>query len=92
MANNLSFELSEDSKSEIRNLFQGLAKEVVDEVMKNPIERKPYLNKGEAAAYIGISRTSLEKLINRGLPIVTIESKVLISKEEIHNFLKEIQQ
>lgn len=92
MANNLSFELSEDSKSEIRNLFQGLAKEVVDEVMKNPIERKPYLNKGEAAAYIGISRATLEKLIRKGLPIVTVDDRILISKESIKEFMRSIEQ
>ena len=63
----------------------------IQSAFNDPLERKAYFNKGEAAAYIGVSRTILEKLIRKGLPIVTIESKVLISKEEIHGVLKEIQ-
>lgn len=88
----LKIQISEEFNASFEAYLKETARNVIQEVMNNPIERKQYLNKGEAAAYIGVSRTILEKLIHKGLPIVTIESKVLISKEEIHNFLKEIQQ
>lgn len=64
----------------------------IQSAFSDPIERKAYLNKGEAAAYIGGSRATLEKLIHKGLPIVTIESKVLISKKSIDEFMKSIEQ
>ena len=93
MANaKLEIQISDEFNASFETYLKEAARKVIQEVMNNPIERKPYLNKGEAAAYIGISRTSLEKLIHRGLPIVTIDGRTLISKEEIRNFFKEIQK
>lgn len=88
----LEIQISEEFNASFEAYLKEAARNVIQEVMSNPIERKAFLNKGEAAAYIGVSRTILEKLIRKGLPIVTIESKVLISKDAIHSFLKEIQQ
>ena len=88
MASNLSFEFSESSKAEIKNMFQGLAKEVVDEVMKNPTERKMYLNKSEAQAYIGVSYATLQKMILMGMPTIQIDGKCLLSKTSIDAFMK----
>lgn len=39
-SSNLSFEFSEGAKAEIKNMIKDLAKEAVDEVRNNPIERK----------------------------------------------------
>jgi hypothetical protein len=91
-SSNLSFEFSTDSKAEIRNIFQDLAKEVVSEVMQNPIERKAYLNKKEAAKYIGCSYQTLQKLILSGMKTIQIDGKCLISKIQIDNFLQSIEK
>lgn len=88
----LKIQISDEFNASFEAYLKETARKVIQEVMNNPIERKQYLNKSEACSFIGISRASLEKLIHKGLPIVMIESRVLISKEEIRNFLKEIQQ
>lgn len=91
-SSNLSFEFSESSKAEIKNMFQGLAKEVVDEVMKSPVERKMFLNKSEAQAYIGVSYATLQKLIAQGLPVIQIDGKILLSKVSINEYLRSIEK
>lgn len=90
-SSNLSFEFSADSKTEIRNIFQDLAKEVVSEVMQNPIERKAYLNKREACVYLGVSFLTLQKLIMMGCPVIQIDNKHLLSKASIDSFMKSLE-
>ena len=88
----LEIQISDEFNASFEAYLKETARNVIQEVMKNPIERKPYLNKGEAAAYIGISRATLEKLIRKGLPIVTVDDRILISKESIKEFMRSIEQ
>ena len=91
-SSNLSFEFSADSKTEIQNIFRDLAKQAVSEVMQSPVERKMFLNKSEAQAYIGVSYATLQKLIAQGLPVIQIDGKILLSKVSINEFLKSIEK
>ena len=91
-SSNLSFEFSADSKAEIQNIFRDLAKQAVSEVMQSPAERKMFLNKSEAQAYIGVSYATLQKLIAQGLPVIQIDGKILLSKVSINEFLKSIEK
>ncbi|NLD32279.1 MAG: helix-turn-helix domain-containing protein [Trichococcus flocculiformis] len=91
-SSNLSFEFSDDSKAEIQNIFRDLAKQAVSEVMQSPVERKMFLNKSEAQAYIGVSYATLQKLIAQGLPVIQIDGKILLSKVSINEFLKSIEK
>ena len=91
-SSNLSFEYSADSKAEIQNIFRDLAKQAVSEVMQSPVERKMFLNKSEAQAYIGVSYATLQKLIAQGLPVIQIDGKILLSKVSINEFLKSIEK
>ena len=91
-ASNLSFEFSEGAKAEIKNMIKDLAKEAVDEVRNNPIERKQYLNKSESQKYLGCSYATLQKLIAQGLPVIHIDGKMLLSKSSIDNFMKSIEK
>ena len=91
-SSNLSFEFSADSKAEIQNIFRDLAKQAVSEVMQSPVERKMFLNKSEAQAYIGVSYATLQKLIAQGLPVIQIDGKILLSKVSINEFLKSIEK
>ena len=91
MAKNLSFEFSADSKAEIQDIFRDLAKEVVSEVMQNPIQRKMYLNKREMCSYLGVSHPTAQKLILMGLPSIQIDGKCLFSKTSIDQFMKSIE-
>ena len=81
-----------DSKAEIQNIFRDLAKQAVSEVMQSPVERKMFLNKSEAQAYIGVSYATLQKLIAQGLPVIQIDGKILLSKVSINEFLKSIEK
>lgn len=50
----------------------------------------PYLQLGEAAQYVGISRASLNKLISEGLPVVQVTGSIQrISKQTLDKFLKD---
>ena len=91
-SSNLSFEFSADSKAEIQNIFRDLAKQAVSEVMQSPVERKMFLNKSEAQAYIGVSYATLQKLIAQGLPVIQIDGKILLSKVSINEYLKSIEK
>lgn len=88
----LEIQISDDFNASFEAYLKETARNVIQEVMNNPIERKEYLNKSEACSFLGISRASLEKLIHKGLPIVMIESRVLISKESIKEFMRSIEQ
>ena len=88
----LEIQISDEFNATFEAYLKEAARNVIQEVMSNPIERKAFLNKTETCSFIGISRASLEKLINKGLPIVMIESRVLISKESIKEFMKSIEQ
>lgn len=88
----LKIQISDEFNASFEAYLKETARNVIQEVMNNPIERKEYLNKSEACSFLGISRASLEKLIHKGLPIVMIESRVLISKESIKEFMRSIEQ
>ena len=93
MANaKLEIQISEEFNTSFEAYLKEAARNIIHDVMNNPIERKAYLNKGEACIFIGISRATLEKLIRKGLPIVTVDDRVLISKESIKEFMKSIEQ
>ena len=90
-SSNLSFEFSADSKAEIQKIFRDLAKQAVSEVMQSPVERKMYLTKKEACAYLSISYATIQKLILMGLPSIQIDGKCLVSKTSIDQFMKSLE-
>ena len=91
-SSNLSFEFSADSKAEIQNIFRDLAQQAVSEVMQSPVERKMFLNKSEAQAYICVSYATLQKRIAQGLPVIQIDGKILLSKVSINEYLRSIEK
>ncbi len=62
------------------------------ELLNDPISRKMYLTKKEACIYLSVSYATLQRLIAQGLPLISIESKILISKSSIDNFMKSIEK
>lgn len=64
----------------------------IQSAFNDPLERKAYYSKGEAAQYLGVSRTILERLINSGLPVVHVQSRTLISRKSIDEFMKTLEQ
>ena len=72
-------------------LLTNLAKETVEKV-KNGLTHKQYMNKKEAAQYIGVSFNTFQKFENMGLPIIEIDGIKLVSKQDIDFFLQSHKQ
>lgn len=53
---------------------------------------KPYLTRDEVCEILGISRNFLSKLEKKGLPVVKIGRKQMISWESLNEFLKAHEQ
>lgn len=59
----------------------------VGEFQLNSFE-KPYMNKKEAAEYIGVSFNTFRKFERMGLPIIEVDGTLLVKKEDIDVFLE----
>lgn len=72
--------------------LQKVVEEILIDVKKNldangnPI--KNYMNKKEAAEYIGISYQTLKKFIGEGLPVVEVSGVQMIRKIDIDEFME----
>lgn len=53
---------------------------------------KPYMNKKEAAEYIGVSFNTFRKFERMGLPIIEVDGILLVKKEDIDEFLEKNKQ
>lgn len=82
----IPIEVSKEFTDYYENLFMNLANETVEKI-KNGTFQKQYMNKKEAAQYIGVSFNTLQKLERRGLPIIEIEGIKLVKREDIDSFL-----
>ena len=47
-----------------------------------------YLSKKDLAAYLGISKGTVERLMKRGLPHVKLERRVLFKREDVDDFME----
>lgn len=74
------------------NKIQGVMLESARAAFKQAGEQHsygPYLQLGEAAQYVGISRASLNKLISEGLSVIQVTGSIQrISKQTLDQFLK----
>ena len=64
----------------------------IQSAFNDPIERKAYFSKGEAAQYLSVSRMILERLILSGLPVVQVQGRTLISRNSIDEFMKKLER
>lgn len=78
--------------------YQSIINKQLEEFLNVTLERKlvqiqedmrvkPYMNKKEAANYIGVSFNTLQKFIHEGLPVVIIGGIQMIRKEDIDGFM-----
>ena len=87
----LELQISDEFNSSFEAYLKETARNVIQEVIQNPIERKMYLTKKEACAYLSISYATIQKLILMGLPSIQIDGKCLFSKISIDQFMKSIE-
>ncbi|WP_371967213.1 helix-turn-helix domain-containing protein [Limosilactobacillus fermentum] len=48
---------------------------------------KEYFNKSEAAKYIGVSRSTLDRMIQKGLPVCKFEGSYILMKKKIDDWI-----
>lgn len=87
----LELRISDEFNTSFEAYLKEAARNVIQEVIQNPIERKMYLNKKEACGYIGVSYATIQKLILMGLPSIQIDGKCLFSKTSIDQFMKSLE-
>lgn len=87
----LELQISDEFNSSFEAYLKETARNVIQEVIQNPIERKMYLTKKEACAYLSISYATIQKLILMGLPSIQIDGKCLFSKTSIDQFMKSLE-
>lgn len=60
----------------------------LDKIIKDKDGGNPYLNKGEAAKFLGVSRNTLEKwIIDEGLPVSVIGGTYRFNKADLLAFM-----
>jgi len=57
-------------------------------MLSSPKMSADYLTKKEFMAYLKISRTTVDRLMQQGLPYIKLERRVLFRRSEIDAFLE----
>lgn len=74
------------------NIPDELIQEIVEvklaELLPQQQDQKETMNKTEAAKYLGVSRNTLDKLIEtKGLPVKQISGRYIFSRQALDNWL-----
>ncbi|MBQ5152545.1 helix-turn-helix domain-containing protein [Macrococcoides caseolyticum] len=80
--------LGKETVETLQKVIGGLLIEATKNLDSNGNPFKNYMNKKEAAEYIGISYQTLKKFIGEGLPIVEVSGVQMIRKIDIDEFME----
>ena len=73
------------------NIFDDLLRQIVEEKIAEMLpqqDTKENMNKSEAAKYLGVSRNTLDKLIEtKGLPVKRVDGRYIFSRQALDNWL-----
>lgn len=74
------------------NIPDKLIQEIVEvklaELLPQQQDTKENMNKSEAAKYLGVSRNTLDKLIEtKGLPVKRVDGRYIFSRQALDNWL-----
>lgn len=73
------------------NIPDDLLRQIVEEKIAEMLpqqDTKENMNKTEAAKYLGVSRTTLDKLIEtKGLPVKRVDGRYIFSRQALDNWL-----
>ena len=74
------------------NIPDKLIQEIVEvklaELLPQQQDTKENMNKSEAAKYLGVSRNTLDKLIEtKGLPVKQVDGRYIFSRQALDNWL-----
>ena len=74
-------------------LFRQIIEEKIAEILPQKNDTKENMNKTEAADYLGISRNTLDKLIEtKGLPVKKIDGRYIFQRRALDDWLKNDEQ
>lgn len=86
----MRIDIPEPVEQDIRQLFRGMALEIIQEVRTMDSQMKPYMTKTEASEAVGVAWSTMQRWIQSGeLKEITIEGKKLISRETLIRFMKD---
>ena len=85
----LEMELSPVTEEAFKKYFRELLLEQVNEIRQDEMKSRPYLNKKDMAAWLGVSKHTLDKFIKAGLKVSDINGSQLIGKQTALEFLKD---
>lgn len=73
------------------NIPDDLLRQIVEEKIAEMLpqqDAKENMNKTEAAKYLGVSRNTLDKLIEtKGLPVKRVDGRYIFSRQALDNWL-----
>ncbi|WPC18330.1 helix-turn-helix domain-containing protein [Pediococcus inopinatus] len=79
---------------QLKNLLDNIATVIISKLsdqLSNKLAAHYYMNKKEAAKFIGISTNTLDNWILQGLKVSTIDGIICIDPDDIHDFLLKYQ-
>lgn len=89
----LNIPIDPSVEDNIRQMLEGLAREVITKTAESAINSKKYLSLSETCKYIGISPNTLTKWVHEeDLPVIHIQGKKFIDKNTLHEFLKSYEK
>ncbi|KAA9291153.1 helix-turn-helix domain-containing protein [Aerococcus urinae] len=80
--------LPDEQIHQIQLMISDLIKNEIESRLNNSNISSPFLNKQEACNYLGISNNTLDRWIQKGLPVIRIGKTVRFDKSEINRWLK----
>lgn len=86
MAEYLPLPVSDDFKARYYELFYELSKEAF-EAAKADTGAGRFMTKKQCCEYIGVSFGYLQKLEKQGLPVINLDGKVLVDREDVIKFM-----
>ncbi|ATD31323.1 hypothetical protein BHM04_09035 [Macrococcus sp. IME1552] len=80
--------LGEETIKGIEKVIENMLLEVARNLDTNGNSIKSYMNKKEAAEYLGVSYQTLKKFIHCGLPVVDVSGVNMIRRVDIDEFME----
>lgn len=88
----VQMQLSDDLQAATQDMIKTALHGAVDEIQKEN-SYPPYMNKGEAANYVGISRSKFADWVSKyNIPSIKIESITRFKRETLDDFMKQHQE
>lgn len=80
--------LPDEQVHQIQLLIADLIQQEIENRLNNSSFISPFLNKQQACEYLAITNNTLDKWIEKGLPVIRIGKTVRFNKIEINRWLQ----